>query len=446
MNFAQEVPLEPGGLQMRFGVAERLEYGRNLALDVPEEGNGFIASTILSFGLSSETRTQTLELDVVTGLRLQDLPNNSDTFNVGDTRLDFGYTRDAANSGLALDAEYLRFDIGFLRSLTDFEDEDGFITLPADFSSLTGDGTRSDYALGFAFDGGRENLIGYNLGLFASGINYSESGDAEFDDSDTIIGEAGLTFALSPVTSTSLTYTKEKFEEDDIDQTVRDTDTIAFGVSHESSDRTRFDATIGYTDVTERREVSGDRDESGVVGNLGVFHDVANGTVFGEYDSSLNASGRLDRLIVGRTLPIPDGDFAFSLGAAHRPDGSVDPIGALLFDRDFGPNYLRIRISRDILADTDDEYTVSNVVDLGYLWRLTPVSQFGLRATYAITEETVTEPRTELGFFSAVYSHELTDDWRFNAGFDYRVSEDDAGRATSPQVFAAIGKEFFWRR
>ncbi len=446
-SFAQEVPLEPGGLQMRFGIAERFEYGRNLALDVPEEGNGFIASTILSFGLSSETRTQTLNLDVVTGLRLQDLPNNPDTFDVGDVRLDFGYTREGANSGLELEAGYLRFDIGFLRSLSDFEDEDGFIALPADFTSLTGDGTRSEYVYGFAFDGGRQNLIGYNVRLFNTGVQYSESGDEEFDDTDTIEGEVGLTFALSPVTSASLSYGKEKFEEDDEDQTDRDTDTISLGISHEFSESTRFDVTVGYSDVIERRDVSGDRDESGVIGNVGVFHDAANGTVFGEYDSSLNASGRLDRLIVGRTLPIPDGDFAFSLGASHRPDGTVDAIGALLFDREFGPDFLRTRLSRDILADTDDEYTIATVLDVGYLWRLTQVSQIGLRATYALTEATATSPRVDFSVVSAVYSHELSEDWRFNAGVDYRVRDDsDIGRATSPQVFASIGKEFFWRR
>lgn len=444
---AQEIPLEPGGLQMRFGIAERFEYGRNLALDVPEEGNGFIASTILSFGLSSETRTQTLDLDVVTGMRLQDLPNNPDSFDIGDARLNFGYTRDGANSGLELDADYLRLDIGFLRSLTDFEDEDGFITLPADFTSLTGDGTRSEFSYGFGFDGGRQNLVGYNFRILSTGVRYSESGDGEFDDIDIVDGSVGLTFALSPVTTARLDYGKETFEEDDIDQTDRDTDIISAGISHEISERTRFDATIGYSDVRERRRVSGDRTETGVVGNLGVFHDVANGSVFGEYDSSLNASGRLDRLIFGRTMPIPDGEFAISLGAAHRPDGKVDAIGALLFDREFGPDFLRARFSRDILADTDDEYAVATVVDLGYLWQLTKVSQIGLRATYALSEETITSPRVEFSVISAVYSHDLGEDWRFNAGVDYRVRDDsDLGRATSPQVFASIGKEFFWRR
>ncbi|MEX0279241.1 MAG: hypothetical protein AB3N19_17100 [Ruegeria sp.] len=444
---AQEIPVEPGGMQMRFGITERFEYGRNLALDVPEEGNGFIASTILSFGLQSETRTQTLNFDVVTGLRLQDLPNNSDTFDVGDVRLSFDYSREAANSGLELQADYLRFDIGFLRSLSDFEDDDGFIILPADFTSLTGDGTRNDFSYGLAFDGGRQSLIGYNIRLLATGIRYEEATDAEFDDIDTYEGDLGLTFALSPVTTARLVYSKTKFKEDDVDETDRDSDTFSFGLAHEISDRTRIDAEIGYTDTSEERRVSGDRSESGVVGGFAVFHDTASAAYSGEFETSLNTSGRLNRLLFGRSAPIPDGEFSFSIGAAHRPDDTVDAIGAVSFDREFGPDFFRARLSRDILTDVDDEYTVATVLDLGYIWRITPVSQFGLRGTYALTEATVTSPRVEFTAVSAVYSYELGQDWRFNAGVDYRVSDDeDIGRATSPQVFASIGKEFFWRR
>ncbi len=438
--------MEPGGLLMRFGIAERLEAGRNLTLDVPEEGTGVIASTILSFGLSSETRTQTLDFDLVTGLRLQDLPNIDDSFDVGDTRLDFGYTRDAANSGLALDAEYLRFDIGFLRSLTYFEDEDGFIVLPADFSDLSGDGTRSDYGYSLSFDGGRQNRIGYNFRLSGSGLQYTDTTDDGLTDTDLIEVDAGLTFALTPVTTTRLNYGYSEFNEDDDEQTKRDTSVVTFGVLHDISETTRFDLEIGYADIDERQVISGDSRASGIIGTFGIFRDVANGSASAVIASDLNISGRLNSVLLGRSIPIPDGDFAATLGVADGPDGLVEPIGSLLFDRDFGPNRFRARLSREVIDDDDGEYFPATVVDVGYIWGLTPLSRFALRATYALTEETSSSPRVEFTNISAVYSHELTRDWRLNAGIDYRVRDDsDIGRASSPLIFASIGKEFFWR-
>lgn len=443
---AQEIPVEPGGLELRFGIAERLEYGRNLSLDVPDPGNGFIASTILSFGLSSETRTQSINLDAVTGLRLQDLPNIDDNFDIGDARLDFGYTREAANAGLSLDAEYLRFDIGFLRSLSDFEDEDGFIILPADFADLTGDGTRNDFSYGFSLDGGRQSLIGYNLSLRASGLRYTDTTDPGLDDNDRIDGRFGLSFAFSQRTTGRLDYDLERFTDDSPDEIDRDGNTITFGLLHEVSSTTRFDAALGYADIEETREINGDRDVSGIVGNLGVERDVPDGSYLARYETTREIAGRLDRLFVGRNREIPDGAFGFTLGAARQSGGSVDAIGSLLFDREYGPDTLRVRLSRDILFDDEDDYFAATVVDVGYIWGITPLSQFALRGTYALSEETDTSSQVEFSNVSAVYSHDLTREWQFNAGLDYRVrDEDGVGRATSPMVFVSIGKNIVWR-
>ncbi len=438
--------MEPGGLELRFGIVERLEYGRNLALDVPDPGNGFIASTILSFGLSSETRTQAINLDVTTGLRLQDLPNVDDTFDVGDARLDFGYTREAANSGLSLDAEFLRFDIGFLRSLSDFEDSEGFVILPSDFADLTGDGTRNDYVYGISFDGGRQSLIGYNFDLRTSGLRYTDTSDPGLSDNERFEGEFGLSFALSPVTTARLVYGVEHFTEDDAEETDRDTEALTFGILHQATSATSVEATVGYTDVEETQQISGDSSVSGFIGSLGVVHDVSDGSYSALLESERTIAGRLDTLLLGRRLDVPDGNFGVTFGAAQRPDGSIDPVGSLLYDKEYGPNTLRVRLSREILSDEDDEYFAGTVLDVGYIWGLTPLSQFALRATYAVSEETDSSPRVEFSNISAVYSHELTRDWRLNAGVDYRVRDDaDIGRASSPIIFASIGKDFIWR-
>ena len=87
---------------MTLGLAQRIEAGENLTLDVPEQGSGVIASTILSFGLSSETPIQSLSLDATTALRWSDLPDRGNEFDIGDSIFDFGYNRDGAESSISV--------------------------------------------------------------------------------------------------------------------------------------------------------------------------------------------------------------------------------------------------------------------------------------------------------------------------------------------------------
>ncbi len=444
-SHAQEIPVEPGGPVMRFGIYERLETGRNLGLDVPEEGHGTIASTIFSFGLNSETRTQTFDFDATTALRFSNLPDKGGEVDFGDTRLLLGYTRDAANAGMQLQANYLGYDIGFLRSLSDFVDDEGVIDLPPDFADLTGDGTRREYNLRAEFDFGRQDVIGYNFFLQLDGINYSDTTDASLFDEDTIGAGAGMTFALSPRTEARLDYSFERNERDDPGQTTEDRDDLIFGLTNELSSRTIFDVSFGYSKIDEQ-SLSEDNLTEGYVGGLGVIYEMPNGDITADLDSSLETEGRLDTLTVGRSLEIPGGTFSASLGGARVPGGDKGWIGSLSYAQERGPNEIFVEFRRDVSPNAFRELRFETVADIGYVRFLTPNSRIGLGAIYALTEETSTDPRTEYTELSAVYSHRLTEYWNFNTGVNYRTRDEEGlGEATSPQVFFQIGRDFVWR-
>lgn len=441
---AQEV--EPGGLLITLGLAERLEVGRNLGLDVPEEGTGTIASTILSFGLSDETRTERFSLDATTALRFSNLPDQGSDVDFGDAILEFEYARDAANAGLNLSADYLRYDIGFQRSLLDFTNDDGVIELPRDFDDLTGTGIRNEYVLDAQIDFGRENLVAYNFAIGVNRIDYKDASNPDLFASDTIDGSAGIALNFSQRTTAFLDIFAEYYEDESEGQTERDTEEITFGVAHEISSRARLEASFGFIDIDERDLVEGDILVTGPVGNLDFQYDMPDGELTVDFAASRDTPGRLNTFTVGRRLEIPDGEFLANIGVARDSDGDTDFVGALGYEREFGSHEAFARINRGLGVTDNREYRVETVADLGVIFGITPISQLGLRATYALAAGTAEDPRIERFDLDVVYSRKLTRDWNLNTGINYRTrDEEGVGRADSPLVFISVGRDFFWR-
>ncbi len=443
---AQGVDLDPGGLQMTLGIAERIETGRNLGLDVPEEGHGTIASTIFSFGLSSETPIQSISLDAVTALRFSDLPDEGTDIDIGDSIFDFGYIRDGANAGLDFGADFSSYDIGFLRSLQDFINDDGVIELPSDFDDLTGDGTRREYNLAFQMDFGRQDLVGYYFRVDTQNIDYVDQTNPDLFNNETLSAGVGISFALSPVTTATIDASAEQYNEDNADQTDRKTKDIIFGLAHELNERTSLDFALGYTEIDERELIAGDDSTSGPIGAVGVDYAMPNGAVNFDLESELALAGRLNSLRVGRTLEVLGGSFSGSLGVAHTDGGKTEPLAFLAYANEFGENEFQVFLNRDVVITDDEVFRDELVFDIAYIWGLGPSSRFGLGATYVWADETEVDPRVERTDLNAVYSYELESEWLINAGLNYRVRDESGlGRAESPLVFFSIGRDFAWR-
>jgi hypothetical protein len=443
---AQSVELDPGGTQYEFGIGQRVESGRNLGLDVPEEGQGTILSTLLSFGISSETPVQSFSLDAVTALRWSDLPDQGSEFDIGDSIFDLDYGRESANAGLDLGLDFSSYDIGFLRSLRDFVDEDGVIDLPPDFDDLTGDGTRREYALAFQMDFGRQDLVNYFFRFDTLNIDYIDQTNPDLFDESTISATAGIGFLISPRTTASIDFFAEQFDQDDPDETDRRTWEVVFGLSQEINEANRFDVTLGYTDINEQREISGDILESGIIGSVNAERDLPNGNVFFTAESELGTAGRLNRVRVGRSRDVANGSFSANLGVAVTGDGKTEPIGSISYVQEFGEDEVRVFFDRNVVNTTDDVFRDEYILDVGYIFGLGPSSRLGLGATHILGDDTAVDPRTQRTDLNAVYSYELESQWVINTGLNYRVRDEDGlGRAESPLAFFSIGRNFAWR-
>ncbi|WP_324752407.1 hypothetical protein [Roseovarius sp. Pro17] len=437
---------DEGGLLLTYGIEQRLEAGRNLELSTPEEGAGTISSTILSFGLSSETHIQRIDFNATTALRLSDLAGRGSEADVGDTRLQFAYEREAANAVLGVDAEYSSLDIGFLDALSDFRDDDGVIDLPSDFDDLTGRGTRRAYELGTSLELGRQDMVGFILSAEVSGIDYSDTTDPDLSPNQTweLGGEVILRF--SPTTTGRVELSTEDYSEDGGDETERTTNELAFGLAHDISPRTRIDTYLGYSEIDEFDLIDGDTSTSGIIGGIGLEYDMPNGVWTADLDVSRDTSGRLQTFSIGRSLDIPDGVLAGTIGISRDPQDDTHLIGSLNWIQELGANDISARISRSITTSSDDESRVTTIADVNYIWGLTPLSSISFGAAYAVTGETPTAGRIERTDISAIYNRSLTRDWSLNAGAIYRIrDEQGVGRSESPLFLVSVGRDFAWR-
>lgn len=442
---APAVAQEAGGVLLSFGVEQRIEAGRNLTLNTPNSGSGTAALTTLSFGLRNETREHTFSLDFINGLRTTNLPDEGTSIGVDDSSLTLSYDREVANSALSFGASLSRSDIEFLDPLSSFITDDGEIETPADFERLDGGGTRNAYSILADLETGRQGLVGFVLRARASGLDYSGTTDPDLFNSRTNLLEAGTILRFSPRTTGRITGTAEFYDADNVEQTDRESYTLAFGLDHEITSRMRFSGVLGYTDVNtvEVGGPPGEGDFSGIVGEINLAYAMPNGEITAEVATAIVSSGRLDTFLIGRSLEIPNGEVSAEIGIGQASGAGAELIGALTWRQEVGRGDIIADFSRTIGTSLEDEARATTALAFGYVYNINPVSQLGLSVAYVQTEPTPSIARVERTDITAVYGHELSSEWILNTGIRYRIRDEElVGRAESPSVFVSIGREF----
>ena len=92
---AQEID----AVRMSFGITQGFEYGDNLELDDPSEGESSIATTTLSFGIVAETERQQLDFGISGALQIQNTPNTDGTeADFANPSVDLSYNLDGEDS------------------------------------------------------------------------------------------------------------------------------------------------------------------------------------------------------------------------------------------------------------------------------------------------------------------------------------------------------------
>ena len=393
-----------GGLQLTFGVEQRFEVTDNLGLDVVSAGTTSQASTRLSFGLLTETRSARLEFDTSASLRAANGPDFSGTeVSLSDPQMSLAYSRQAANAELEVSGFVRQTDVEFLRSLEDFIDDTGQIVLPDD---VTGTGNQLSYGMDVALTWGREAPVEVSLSAGISGLDYSDTSSGSLFDSQRQRAGVTMRLDLTPVTEASVSLRYSTYDDDDPTTTRRDTVSFEAGLDHRLL---RGSLTSRLTAV-----------------------DTEDGTRLG--------------FRVGREIDLPAGAVSASVGATRSATGETNVTGALTVRKDLPLGQITAEVRRSVIAGNDDSEQLVNAVSLGYSQTLTPLASLNLDLSYIQNRQTATGADTTNASVSATYRYALTEDWGMDLGYRHRMrDEDGVGRAHSNSVFMVLQRDFNFR-
>lgn len=371
------------GPRLSFRLEQRFEAGRNLGLDVPAEGTTFLSTTSLDFGLVDETPLESVELNGSIALVIENSPDTDGTeIDVGRPGVNLAYTREVPDAILSLGVRYRRDDVS---------------ALAEDLADADEDGTEIDYGASLYYETRRTTPASVFVELTYDGTDYEDRA-------------VGSTLVAS--------------------------DTVELRIGS----NLRFSDTLtGTVSLGRSREV----DEAGTVtrtttAELGLDYALRAGNASADLLFENGDSENRTTLTFGRNYELRTGSLGFRLGVTRSDRGGSDLIGGIDWTQDIADATFSASLDRAVSFDgvTTEETSVEFTWDQ----TLDEVSSLVFDLSYAISDsplEKIEETR-----LAATYSRAIADMAEFDVGVSYRIRDDLVGRAESPLVFVAFGRDF----
>lgn len=403
-------------------ISQSLEADSNYDLDDESPGTSYFADTRLQLGIVRSFDDRSIGFGLDTGLRALDQADEDFEFTLASpTSARFDYDQETANTTFDTTLRYRQRRTDFRDDdlLLDQEGEEGETPIIDDLTDqdLQNDTRQHRFDGNIGFEYGTSDPSTYGVRAIATAIDY--------DDDDTSLvprrsaqGEVYWALRINPVFSTLVRASYFHYEADNQTETELDVAEFDAGVIYNPDETLRVRGGIGYADRTEEELRGGVRqtteDEQGIVLRGDFRYILPDFTVLGD--------GRF-------TTAAPDPRFSFNLrGNYLLPRGRIT-----------GRVYNRFTGS----SNTGDEARVTGA-GIGFVHDINQVSSFGLDFAVAY-QENLDDPDAEdisRGFFTASYTHELTDTVSAEIGYGYRKRIEDPDDADSHRVFVVLGKSF----
>ncbi len=431
-------------LVQSFGISSSLRMNDNFGLDEPSPGTTTLWDNTLTYDLLKETPRDRLSLGLSGIFRFSDVPQQSNEFEFDSPSARLNYGRFGTNSLLDLNLGYSEIDLNFADPLRrideDFEGPDDELILD--------DGTRKTARAGFEFETGVNDPFGIGLSSDYLRVDYDDTTDPSLFGRKTIFNEAFGRFRFSPVLEGRLSFAHEDYEAEDEEGTNRTSKFTNFSLTYDIDPATLLEATIGYTDIDETQEFGLDTRERGVVGGLGLFREVPNGSAGVELSSDLTTNGRRNTALFERALELPLGGLQAGLGLTRGPLGETNPIGNFLYTHERSRTRLAVGFDRSYRTNSRSEETRRSRAFLGYDVTINSLSSVAFNLDYASVSSigNNSSENNKIGTFRTTYVRSLTADWDFSVGYEYiNYESESTPRTHSNEVFFTLSRNFTTR-
>jgi hypothetical protein len=427
------VAQDGGGLNVTFDITQSFENREEDGFS-GVDGSSFRSLTTLAFGLSSETRSQSLALGLSSGLAATFDDDSDASFENSLGTLD--YTRSSRNSLLSFGARYRRDEV----------DDLVFDATLADDDIATGVGQREVLTLNSGFVFGREARVTGTFNHIYETSNFIDTLDPTLNDTDTQALEARLSFRLTPVLTTDLFALWREVDEAGAGATDRKTTRFGTSASYSLDQITTMTAEISYLEEESRSATTTQTDGWNYA--LSVARERSNGEVTLGYIQEEALTGTRRQLIAGQSLTFGRGSLAYSLGVSDTEGFDPQPLASLAFAYETDRNSTTsITLSQEGTVNGDDEEVVNSRLTLAYARDLSEVSQVG--ASFDLVDENVLVAAADdqRSFrFDLTYDHALAQDWTLTTGYEYAlVRLDGAADRSRSTVFLGLQKSFAYR-
>ncbi len=442
----------PSGIRLSFGIDQRLSHDTNAGLERPRVGSTTASTTRLNFGLRSETRTESFAFSAGATARAVRLPAGTTETTFQEPRYNLSYSREAARSLISLSGSFTADRIRFLRPLDDFVtelldpdgnpilDPDGepilIIVLPEDLDELEGVGRREFTNLNSRLVLGRGGPLVTTL---TAGLQQRRYIDASPGLTDTTRANVAAAFSarLTPATSGNLRLSFERFENDNLAQTRRDSMRITLGFSHAVSEALSVNASIGPSRI-ETRQFGTTTRQDGIDGSLGMSLDLPNGSVGATLSARTNQDGTRTSFSINRGMALPRGSISGSLGVTRSPAGDTFTTATVSYRHPLPRGNFSLNLNRGIGTDANDNDVARTALTMGYSHQINTLSSLNLNASF-VRRDDGSDERATLG---ATYRQEFTQDWGVNLGYRYNTRDRTSGRAENHGVFLSLSRTF----
>lgn len=407
---------DTGGLRMSLDVTERLE--------AREDAGRLTASTTgLSFGLSSETRTQLLQFNLSGALRFEQGDGAAEPDRFDTPSFQALYSVSSANSALTLQASAARTVLS--QATPTAEDPDP-----------QGTGTRLQHSASAVLDLGTAAPLGLTLEAGHDGASYSDVGQT---DTETLSFSATGHLRFSSGAEARISASREDASEGEALDLQRQTTDLSLGWTQPLSPVLTLDAAIGRQRV---HTISPEDVTQGLSGRVGLSAELANGAAGLSLDQSQEPGARRQTVTASRSLDLGNQSLALSLGATRQGDAAPVAIGTLRWAHDGGVGAMSLDLGRSVASGGLGAEVTTDRLALGLSREVGASGRLSLDLTAARIDDSTAAlvERTDL---SASYSRDLGPDWQmsFGATMTRRDQEGEAS-ATSRTIFLSLSRNF----
>ncbi|MBF9032125.1 hypothetical protein HKCCE3408_17130 [Rhodobacterales bacterium HKCCE3408] len=425
----------PGGLLGGLTASADLGFTLNYNAD-----DGATMTTDLIFGLSSVTRTQSLEITFGGELELGDeVGTDGESYELRpEAGIDYVF-----NNG----ATELSFSGAFSTTpVNGAFDDDGIDTT----ALIEDDGTRqrTDIAVGIAV--GLDRAVGANLDYALRQTDYIDTIDPDLNDRQTESVSGGLRLTASRTLTFGIGASWTEVDEDDAVNTVEQTRAVVLSADWQPTPIIGVGAELSFTEVETEIDSMGGRVatvEDGLGGTLAVSFDQRNGFYFVSLGRRITSAGPLDTLEAGRSLTLPGGAAVeLSIGVADFDSGETEVIGAARYTRPTRDGEIAFDLVREADVSTSDGEILRTIVTAGYTHEITAISTISFEAGYTSIDEVVTGTETSSQDYGLTYSRLMGGDWALSAGVTYGIdSSTSTADRTDSEAFLTLSRRFSWR-